>query len=171
MKPHMTHLIAAGVIAACLGAVILVAQPADTAAAHRAAARTAAGQDFPGLLRSLCPDTPARGAAALARGQAAAAAAPRGGAAADAAARGRGTGDAAPAPRLSPPREQWHAEPVKVFDNLYFVGQTEYSAWAVDTSDGIIIIDTIFDYSVEDEVIGGLKKLGLDPARIRYVIV
>src|SRR5260221_14189289 len=25
-------------------------------------------------------------------------------------------------------RAGWHAEPAKVFDNLYFVGQTEYSA-------------------------------------------
>src|SRR5438552_11712149 len=25
-----------------------------------------------------------------------------------------------------PPRATWHAEPVKVFDNLYFIGQTEY---------------------------------------------
>src|SRR6185437_7925933 len=36
-----------------------------------------------------------------------------------------------------PDRSQWHTEPVKVFDNLYFVGQTEISAWAVTTSDGI----------------------------------
>ena len=56
--------------------------------------------------------------------------------------------------------ETWYAKPVKVFDNLYFVGQTEYSAWAVTTSDGIIIIDPIFDYSVEDEVVNGLKSLG-----------
>ena len=56
-------------------------------------------------------------------------------------------------------RAQWHAEPAKVFDNLYFVGQTEYSAWALTTSDGIILVDTIFDYSVEDEVVNGLKKL------------
>ena len=70
-----------------------------------------------------------------------------------------------------PERSRWHAEPVKVFDNLYFVGQTEYSAWAVTTSAGIILIDTIFDYSVEDEVVGGLKKLGLDPAMIKYAIV
>ena len=61
-----------------------------------------------------------------------------------------GAAAAAPPGRVIPPREQWHAEPVKVFDNLYFVGQTEYSAWAVTTSDGIILIDTIFDYSVED---------------------
>ena len=58
-----------------------------------------------------------------------------------------------------------------MFDNLYFVGQTEYSAWAVTTSDGIILIDTLFDYSVEEEVAGGLKKLGLDPATIKYAVV
>ena len=82
-------------------------------------------------------------------------------------------GPAAPPPAAQgpPERSQWHAEPVKVFDNLYFVGQTEYSAWAVTTSAGIILIDTIFDYSVEDEVVGGLKKLGLDPATIKYAIV
>jgi metallo-beta-lactamase class B len=60
---------------------------------------------------------------------------------------------------------------VKVFDNLYFVGQTEYSAWVVTTTEGMILIDTLFDYSVEEEVVGGLKKLALDPAMIRYVIV
>ena len=70
-----------------------------------------------------------------------------------------------------PDRSQWHAEPVKVFDNLYFVGMTEYSSWAVNTSDGIIIIDAIFDYSVEDEIAKGLPKLGLDPKKIKYVIV
>ena len=39
-----------------------------------------------------------------------------------------------PPPRGTPPREAWYAEPVKVFDNLHFVGQTEFSAWAVTTS-------------------------------------
>ena len=58
-----------------------------------------------------------------------------------------------------------------MFDNLYFVGEIEYSAWAVTTSAGIILVDAIYDYSVEDEVAGGLKKLGLDPATIKYVIV
>jgi metallo-beta-lactamase class B len=70
-----------------------------------------------------------------------------------------------------PPRDSWHAEPQKVFDNLYFVGMTEFSAWAVTTSAGIIVIDPLFDYSVEDEIVGGLAKLGLDPARIEYVLI
>jgi len=58
-----------------------------------------------------------------------------------------------------------------VFDNLYFVGQTEYSAWAITTSAGIILMDAIFDYSVEDEVVGGLTALGLDPNQIKYVVI
>jgi metallo-beta-lactamase class B len=92
----------------------------------------------------------------------------------------RTCGQLTPAPRTAaaeprqpgpPPRASWYTEPAKVFDNLYFVGQTEYSAWAVTTSAGIIIIDTIFDYSVEEEVVNGLKKVGLDPAQIKYAIV
>jgi metallo-beta-lactamase class B len=78
---------------------------------------------------------------------------------------------AASGPRSVPERSTWHAEPVKVFDNLYYVGEKEYSAWAVVTSDGIIVIDTIWAYSVEDEIVGGLKKLGFDPAKIKYAIV
>jgi metallo-beta-lactamase class B len=81
---------------------------------------------------------------------------------------------AAPAapPAAGPPaRDTWHAEPVKVFDNVYFVGQTEYSAWAITTSAGIILMDAIFDYSVEDEVVNGLTALGLDPAQIKYVVI
>jgi len=74
-------------------------------------------------------------------------------------------------PRPTPPRESWHAEPVQVFDNLYYVGMTEYSAWAVATSDGIILIDAIFDYSIEDEVVDGLTALGFDPADIKYVVI
>jgi metallo-beta-lactamase class B len=74
-------------------------------------------------------------------------------------------------PRTTPARESWHAEPVKVFDNFYFVGMTEFSAWAVTTSAGIIVIDPLFDYSVEDEVVEGLRKLGLDPADIEYVLI
>jgi metallo-beta-lactamase class B len=75
------------------------------------------------------------------------------------------------APPGTPARESWHAEPAKVFDNFYFVGMTEFSAWAVTTSEGIIVIDPLFDYSVEDEVVEGLRKLGFDPANIEYVLV
>jgi metallo-beta-lactamase class B len=125
--------------------VPMSAQPA-AADAHVAAAKAAAGSDFSVLYEGLCEQAMSTPETESGR--------PR---------RAR--------PPAPPPRASWHAEPVKVFDNLYFVGQTEYSVWAINTSGGIILIDSIFDYSVDDEVAGGLKKLGLDPAAIKYVIV
>ena len=65
----------------------------------------------------------------------------------------------------------WYAEPAKVFDNLYFVGGKIHSAWALTTSDGIILIDTIFPYNSEELIVGGMKKLGLDPKNIKYVLI
>ena len=61
---------------------------------------------------------------------------------------------------------------MKVFDNLYFVGQTEFSAWAITTSQGIILLDAIFDYSVEDEVVERPEEARARTRRdIKYVIV
>jgi metallo-beta-lactamase class B len=149
----------AACLAAGLWAVVVAAQTAlMSPERHRAAAKAAAGTDHPGLLAALCPD-PASRAAAPARAAAPVAAVGQ-----------RGQGAAQP-PQPVPPRNQWDAEPIRVFDNLYWFGQTEYSAWTVTTSAGIIVIDTLFDYSVEDEVVGGMKKLGLDPAAIKYVLV
>ena len=70
-----------------------------------------------------------------------------------------------------PTRATWHAEPAKIFDNLYFIGTKVHSAWALKGSDGIIVIDTLFNYAIEDEMVNGLKKLHLDPARVKYVII
>lgn len=75
------------------------------------------------------------------------------------------------APSVAANRSSWYAEPAKVFDNLYYVGQSEFSAWALTTSDGIIVFDAVFEYSVQDEVVGGLTKLGLDPKQVKYVVI
>ena len=130
---------------------------------HVAAAKAAAGSDWEGLYTAVCADAVGFAQPAAPRGGGAGRGAGGGGAR-----RGGGGGGAAPA---GPPRETWHAEPVKVFDNLYYLGMTEYSAWAITTSDGVILLDAIYDYSIEDEVTGGMKKLGLDPKTIKYVIV
>ena len=58
-----------------------------------------------------------------------------------------------------------------MFDNLYWVGTKEHSSWALKTSEGIILIDTLYNYAVEAEIIDGLKTLGLDPAAVKYVII
>jgi len=140
-----------------LAALTLVAQDAvDAPEAHVARAKAAAGDDFQNLFNFQCYG-PGPGGQRTPPG--AAPAAPR--------AQGGG-GQRRPGP---PDRSTWYAEPVKVFDNLYFFGQSEYAVWAITTSQGIIVVDTIFDYSVEEEVANGMKKLGLDPANIKYAIV
>jgi metallo-beta-lactamase class B len=145
-----------------LAVLTLAAQDAnDTPEAHVAAAKAAAGEDFQNLFSFQCNGPGSVGQ--------------RGGAAAGAQGKqdGRSGGGRAGGqrPQGPPDRSTWHVEPVKVFDNLYFFGQSEYSVWAITTSQGIIVLDTIFDYSVEDEVVGGMKKLGLDPANIKYAVV
>jgi metallo-beta-lactamase class B len=126
----------------------------DSAGAHIARAKAAAGDDFQNLFEFQCngpgPGGPRATAGAPQAGP------PRAG---------------GPRPTGPPDRSAWHVEPVKVFDNLYFFGQSEYAVWAITTPDGIIVLDTIFDYSVQDEVAGGMKKLGLDPATIKYAVV
>jgi metallo-beta-lactamase class B len=73
--------------------------------------------------------------------------------------------------RAIPDRASWYAEPARMFDNLYWVGTKVHSAWALQTTGGIILIDTLYNYAVEPEIVEGLKKLGLDPATVKYVII
>ena len=62
--------------------------------------------------------------------------------------------------------------PGQAFDNLYYVGADWVSAWAIKTSDGIILIDALNNQAEAAALIeSGLRKLGLDPAQIKYVIV
>jgi metallo-beta-lactamase class B len=153
----------AGVAAACVLGGLAVAAQAPAAdpplppqvQRHIDAAQAAAGTVHPGVFEAVCNTT---------RQVIRQAAAARAGAPA-------GPGRAGGPPAAVPARETWHVEPQKVFDNLYFVGEKEFSAWAITTSQGIIVLDAIFDYSVEEQVVGGLRKLGLDPAQIKYVVI
>ena len=137
MKPQVTFALAA---VAAIGVASAEAQPAaNTIDAHLAAAKKAAGFDFPGLLAAICV-----------------------------APRNAPTRDVTPAP---PNRKSWYTEPARVFDDVYFVGTKDRSSWALTSSDGIILIDTTFEYEAEAVIVGGLKKLGLDPASVKYVII
>ncbi|HKD29219.1 MAG TPA: MBL fold metallo-hydrolase [Xanthobacteraceae bacterium] len=74
-------------------------------------------------------------------------------------------------PPPPPDRATWFTEPAKVFDNLYFVGTKIHSSWALTSREGIILIDTLYDYASSEAIVGGLTKLGLDPAAVKYVII
>ena len=85
-----------GTLAATTATVIASAQPAPaTIDGLVSAAKVAAGTDWQGTFTRLCIPVPAAGG---------------------------GTRDDRD-PRALPPREQWHAEPAKVGDNFYFIGE------------------------------------------------
>src|SRR5436853_7606462 len=108
------------------------------------AAKNAAGVDWSGTFLRLCiPPAPV-------------------------AAAGRGARGTPPGP---PARETWYAEPARVADNLYFLGTKIHSAWAIVGSQGVILIEALFDYAAKDEILDGLKKVGLDARKVKYVIL
>ncbi len=62
--------------------------------------------------------------------------------------------------------------PAKVFDELYLVGQMAVSAWVLKTSAGLVLIDALNNETEAREIIEpNLRKLGLDPKDIKWVIV
>jgi metallo-beta-lactamase class B len=144
-----------------LGVIALAQAPSSEMDTHIAAARTAAGQDYRATFVNLCLPAGAPGGA---RG------AGRGGGGGGAA-RGAGDGRGAAAAPQTPDRANWYAPPFKVFDNFYWLGTRQHSSWALQTSAGIIIIDTNFAWATEPEIIEGLTKLGLNPRDIKYVII
>ena len=157
--------------AVLLGAVVMAQAPPSEVDAHVAAARLAAGTDFRNTFLNLCVPAPPGGGRGAAGAPGAAAAPGRGGEAGPGAAArgtpGRGAGGAA----QTPDRANWYAPPFKVFDNLYWLGTRQHSSWALQTSAGIIIIDTNFAWATEPEIIDGMTKLGLKPADIKYVVI
>ena len=108
---------------------------------HLNAAKTAAGFDWTGTLARLCIAPPF--VASLADNP----------------------------PGSPPARGTWFIEPAKVFDNLYFIGSKIHNSWALTNEQGIIVLDTLYTYNSEEEILGGLKKLGLDANKVKYVII
>ncbi|MCZ6643017.1 MAG: MBL fold metallo-hydrolase [Gammaproteobacteria bacterium] len=60
--------------------------------------------------------------------------------------------------------------PFRIFDNLSYVGIEWVAAYVLETSEGLIVIDTLYGKWV-DHLIDGLTRLGLNPEDIRYVLV
>jgi metallo-beta-lactamase class B len=139
------------VIVTAMSAYPVTAQNArptpDTVEAHLAAGKNAAGgrdntPDFYGLVTAICV-APLNGAVR----------------------------PDAPAPRENPNRKATYMEPKKAFDDMYWLGSLSTSSWVLTSNDGYILYDTQRVYDAEDVLVGGLQKLGLDPSKVKYVIV
>jgi metallo-beta-lactamase class B len=124
-----------------IGSIARAQTPGPTIEQYIGSAKMAAGTDWAGTFLRLCIAPPATPSGAR-----------------------RGL-------RSTPAKETWFAEPAKVADNLYFIGTKVHSAWALVGSEGIIVIEALFDYAAKDEILGGLQKLGLDPKKVKYVVL
>lgn len=62
-------------------------------------------------------------------------------------------------------------QPTRLFDNLAMVGSVGTAVYIVQTSEGLILIDAGYPEQLESVLLPGLKALGLDPTKVRYVIV
>ena len=62
-------------------------------------------------------------------------------------------------------------EPTKLFDNLYAIGRIGTMVYAITTSDGIVLIDSGYADQLESVLLPGMRKLGLDPANVKYVLL
>src|SRR4029453_19100086 len=71
-----------------------------------------------------------------------------------------------------PAEPQRQVDIVKLFDNFYFFGFSTVGAWAVTTNQGIILIDALNTVDEAEKIIEpSLKKAGLNPADVKYIIV
>ncbi|HEH9433086.1 TPA: CAR family subclass B3 metallo-beta-lactamase [Aeromonas sobria] len=70
---------------------------------------------------------------------------------------------------LNEPQEQI-IEPYQAFDNVYNVGICWVSAWLIKTSDGPVLIDTLYGMYT-DQLIENIKKIGVNPADIKLVLL
>src|SRR6187200_747016 len=97
MMRHVCNLLFIALLWTAGGGLLMGQSAGDTPEKHVAAAKAAAGQEHLGLLARVCADPEPAPAAPAENAQ--------------------------PRRQGPPPASQWHVEPAKVFDNLYFVGQ------------------------------------------------
>ena len=65
-----------------------------------------------------------------------------------------------------------HAQSVpafKIFDNLFYVGNDLVAAYLIPTSNGLIMIDSLYG-SFTTQAVDSIRKLGFDPKQIKYVL-
>jgi len=74
------------------------------------------------------------------------------------------------APRANSPNDP-PIEPTKIFDNVYVVGNQGTVAYVINTSDGLLMIDSLSADQTDTQLLPGLQKLGLNPAKVKIIVV
>ena len=74
------------------------------------------------------------------------------------------------APRANRPDDPV-IEPTQIFDNVYAIGSIGTVAYVIRTSAGLMMIDALSAADVENRLLPGFTRLGLDPSTVRVILV
>jgi len=74
------------------------------------------------------------------------------------------------APRANSPSDP-PIEPTKIFDNVYVIGDQGTVAYIIQTSEGLLIIDSLSPGDTQTKLLAGFQKLGLDPSMVKIIVV
>src|SRR5579863_1828368 len=74
------------------------------------------------------------------------------------------------APRGNSPNDPAIAA-TKIFDNLYAIGNSGTTVYLIQTSDGLLMIDSLSANQVDSQLLPGFQKLGLDPAKVKIILM
>ena len=69
-------------------------------------------------------------------------------------------------------RAREEVEPIKLFDDVWYIGRRGVGVFAITTSEGIVLIDSMDPVdAAEKHIEPGLRKIGLDPKDINTIII
>jgi metallo-beta-lactamase class B len=61
--------------------------------------------------------------------------------------------------------------PSKIFDNVWIIGNSGTAVYVIQTTAGLLMIDSLGADQVETQLLPGFQKLGLDPANVKIILV
>jgi metallo-beta-lactamase class B len=61
--------------------------------------------------------------------------------------------------------------PIRLFDNMYFVGTTAVGSFIIDSGDGLVMFDTGCGDTDADLMVTEMRKLGIDPSKIKLIFI
>ena len=62
-------------------------------------------------------------------------------------------------------------EATKIFDNVYVIGNQGTVAYVIQTSAGLLMIDSLGADQMETQLLPGFRKLGLNPADVKVIVM
>jgi len=59
----------------------------------------------------------------------------------------------------------------KIFDNVYIIGNSGTAVYVIETSAGLLMIDSLAADQVNTQLLPGFQKLGLDPSSVKIILM